>query len=107
MGSRYKVLGQAALAATTLTDVYTCPYQAVISSIVVCNRSGGAVTVRIGVAVAGAAGEDKQYLYYDKSVAANDSATLVVGITLGAGDVIRAYAASANISVNVFGAEIT
>lgn len=103
MGTR-RVLGQVALAATTLTNVYACPSYAEISSIVVCNRKAGAVAVRISVAVAGVADTNKQYLYYDKSVGANDS-IIIENITLGIGDIIRAYAAEAEISINVFGEE--
>lgn len=109
MAEVYKVLGQAALAATTLTDVYTVPAgkSAVVSTVFICNRSAGAVATRLSVAVAGAADDNKQYIYYGLSIPANDSISLTAGITLAATDVFRAYAASADISVNIFGSEIT
>jgi len=109
MAEALKVLGQAALAATTPTDVYTVPSgkSSVISTVFLCNRSAGAVAVRLSVAVAGAGADNKQYVYYDVSVPANDTLALTAGITLAATDVLRAYAASADISVNVFGSEIT
>jgi hypothetical protein len=107
MGTNYRVLGQVALGATTLTDIYRCPNYTVISSIVVCNRKNAAVVARISVAVAGATDDPKQYLIYDTSIPANDSLPCGQGITLGPGDVIRGYASSADISVNVFGGEIT
>jgi hypothetical protein len=105
----YKVLGQAALAATTLTDVYTVPAatSAIVSTIFLANRSAGSVAVRVAVAVAGAGDDSKQYLVYDQAVPANETLSITAGITLAATDVVRAYAASANISVNVFGTEIT
>lgn len=103
-----KVLGQAALAATTLTAVYTVPAltQAVVSSVTVCNRGATNATFRVSVSVAGAADDPKQYLYYDVALPANDSFVLTLGIALGAADIVKAYASTANVTVNVFGVEI-
>ncbi len=108
MATTPKVLGQEALAATTLTDVYTVPSatKAVVSTIVVCNR-GTATTFRVSLAKAGASDTTKQYLYYDQALPANATFTATVGIGLETTDVVRAYAASANVSVNVLGTEIT
>ena len=72
-----------------------------------CNRGGTATTFRLSVAAAGAADATKQYLYYDVSLPANDTFTATVGITLATTDVLRAYAGSANVSVNAFGVEVT
>lgn len=107
MAIESKVLGQAALAATTLTDVYTVPAdtEAVISSVVICNRSGTDRTFRLSVAVAGESDATKQYVAYDTTVPANDSVPVRLGITLAATDVIRAYGSTADLSVNVFGQE--
>lgn len=108
MAETRKVLGQSALAATTLTDVYTVPVatEAVISSVVICNRSATDTTVRLAVAEAGAVASDKQYLYYDLALPGNMTFIATIGITLGAADVLRAYAAAATVSVNVYGVEI-
>ena len=56
MPTTYKVLGQSAPAATTNTNLYTVPAasSAVISTIVVANRSAAAVTYRIAIRPAGA-----------------------------------------------------
>lgn len=104
-----KVLSQTAPGATTLTDSYTVPAltQAAVSSIVVCNRSGSDATFRVSVAVAGAADSTKQYVYYDLTIPANDTFIATVGVSLGAADVVRVYASSANLSFSVFGAEVT
>ena len=109
MADVLKVLGQVDTAATTVTTLYTVPDEAVttISSIVVANRTGSAITFRLSVHVAGASADDKQYLYYDKSVAANDSLTIVIGITLNQTDVLKVYASAVNMSFNVFGVETT
>jgi len=104
-----KVLGQVDTSATTVTTLYTVPDETVttISSIVVANRTGSAITFRLSVHVAGASADDKQYLYYDKSVAANDSLTIVIGITLNQTDVLKVYASAVDMSFNVFGVETT
>lgn len=103
-----KVLGQVALGATTLTAIYTVPAatEAVVSTITVCNRGTTDATFRVSVAVAGAADDPKQYLYYDLPLIAKDSFVLTLGIALGAGDIVKAYASTANVTVNVFGVEI-
>lgn len=107
MAETLKVLGQAALAATTLTDIYTVPAstQAVISSIQVAERSGVATTVRISIAPAGAADALAHYIRYDAALAANGEIEIKGGLTLAATDVIRAYAGAATVSVSIFGAE--
>lgn len=109
MASTYKVLGQSAPSATTLTDVYTVPAatSAIISTITVAERAGAVATFRLGIAVAGATGATKQYFAYDAALAANGTATFTLGISLAATDVVRAYASTGNLSVNVFGVELT
>ncbi len=103
----YKVLAQAAPAATANTDIYTVPAstQAVISTLHVANRSSSATTFRIAVRKAGAALTNAQYIAYDTTVAANDFVAFTMGISLAATDVITVYAATANLSFNVFGME--
>ena len=109
MPTIYKVLGQSAPAATTNTNLYSVPAatSAVISTIVVANRSVAAVTYRIAIRPAGAAIANQHYIAYDVSVGAADSTTLTLGITLAATDVITVYASTANLSFSVFGSEIT
>lgn len=109
MAETRKVLGQAALSATTLTDIYTVPAltQAVISSVIICNRSASAAIFRVSLAVAGAADVSKQYIYYDVTLPGNDTFIATVGITLGAADVLRAYTDSGSVSINVVGVELT
>jgi hypothetical protein len=108
MASVYKVLGQSAPAATTDTNVYTVPSatEAVISTIIIANRAATAGTFRLAVRPNGATIANQHYLAYDVPIAANDSTTLTLGITVDAADVITARCSSANMSVNVFGTEI-
>lgn len=108
MADTFKVLGQAAPAATTETDLYTVPSarSTTISTLTVCNRAATAATFRISIAVAGAATSNAQYIYYDQALDANSTWTATIGITLAASDVVRVYASTANLSFNAFGVEV-
>jgi hypothetical protein len=108
MASTYKVLAQSAPSATTNTDVYTVGSgkSAVVSTITVCNRAASSATYRIAIRVAGATIANEDYLAYDSTVPANDSIALTLGVTLAATDVVTVYASTANLSINLFGAEI-
>ncbi|MGE3175868.1 MAG: hypothetical protein AB7O32_00245 [Vicinamibacterales bacterium] len=107
MRSSRKVLGQAALAATTLTDVYTAPHGADVDglSVVVCNRSATATTFRVAVSPAGAAIDNKHYVFYDVELPGNETFSGQVGLMLGQTDVVRVYAAGGSVSVTVCGVE--
>ena len=109
MATAYKVLGQSAPTATTDTDLYTVPAatEAIISSLVVCNRSAADVTYRIAVRPAGAALATSHYVAYDVTVGASDSTTLTLGLALEATDVVTVYASTADLTFSAFGSEIT
>jgi hypothetical protein len=109
MATTYKVLGQSAPSATTATNLYTVPAatSAVVSTLVVANRSSTAATYRISIRPAGASQANQHYLAYDVGVGGGDSTTLTLGITLAATDVVTVYASTANLSFNLFGSEIT
>ena len=109
MANAYKVLAQSAPAATTATDVYTVPSatEAVVSTIIIANRAATAGTYRLSVRPNGAAQANQHYIAYDVPLAANDSTTLTLGITVDAADVVTAYCSSADMSVNIFGTEIS
>lgn len=109
MPTTYKVLGQVAPSATTLTTLDTVPSatSAVVSTIAVCNRAATAATYRIAIRPGGAAISNEHYIAYDSTVAANDTTMLTIGITLAATDVISVYASTANLSFNAFGSEIS
>ena len=105
----YKVLAQSAPSATTATDVYTVPAatETVISTIIIANRAASAGTFRLSVRPNGGTQTNAMYCAYDVPVAANDSTTLTLGITLDATDVITVYCSSADMSINIFGTEIS
>jgi hypothetical protein len=108
MAITYKVLAQSAPSATTNTDVYTVGSgkQATVSTITIANRGATSTTYRIAVRPDGATIANQHYIAYDATVPANDTVALTIGITCDAADVITVYASTANLSVNIFGAEI-
>jgi len=89
--------------------VYTVPSatEAVVSTIVVCNRGASAGTYRLAVRPNGATLANQHYLAYDVAVSANDALTITVGITLDAGDVLEAYASSGDMTFQAYGSEIS
>ena len=109
MANTYKTLGQSAPSAATLTTAYTVPSatQTIVSTIVVCNRSGTATSFRIAIRPDGAAISNEHYLAYDVEILGNEVYTFTIGATLDADDVISVYATLATLSFNVFGQEIS
>jgi hypothetical protein len=109
MAEAFKILGQSAPAATTLTDLYTVPSATftTLSSLTVCNRSATATTFRVSVAVAGATDAASQYIYYDQAIDGNSTYIATIGITLATTDKIRVYAGTANLTFNAFGVEVS
>ena len=107
MADVIKVLGQLAAAATTTETLYTVPNlaQTTTSSLVICNRTVGVLTYRVSIHVEGAGDDDKQYLYYDKTLAANESFSAVLGMTLGQSDVVKTYASDVGLTFTLFGVE--
>jgi glucose-6-phosphate dehydrogenase assembly protein OpcA len=109
MATTYKVLGQLAPSATTATTLYTVPSatSTVVSTITICNRAATSATYRIAIRIAGTTLANEDYLAYDSTVPANDTISLTLGVTLATTDVITVYASTANLSFNIFGAEIS
>lgn len=110
MANAYKILGQNHLTDTNLTDCYTVPAstEAVISTIILANITSSATTFRVALRPDGNSISDSMYIAYDVPLAANDSTTLTLGLTLNAADVVSVRAGDANaVSVNISGTEIT
>ena len=109
MADALKVLGQVDAGAGTLTTLYTVPGATSVSgsSLVVCNRNAVAVRFRASIAVAGAADDPKQYIYYDVLVQANDTFVATIGLTLAATDVVRVLSDIGGVSFSTFGVEVT
>lgn len=106
----YKVLGRLAAAATTEETLYTVPASsaAVVSTIVIANRSTSARTYRIAIKpTTGTTLGNDHYIAYDVSIAANDSTALTLGLTLAAGNTISCYASAASsLTFQAFGSEL-
>ena len=109
MTDAIKVLGQLDPSATTTTVLYTVPdlAQTTVSSLVICNRTGSAITFRVSVHVANASANDRQFLFFDESLAATTTRTVVIGMCLSQSDVLKVYASAVDVSFNLFGVETT
>jgi hypothetical protein len=109
MANVYKILGQNSPSATTETALYTVPSSTstVCSSIIVCNRGTTATTFRVSLSQAGASTASKDYIYYDVTVAGNDTFIATIGVTLATTDVVRVYSGNSNLSFQLFGTEIS
>jgi glucose-6-phosphate dehydrogenase assembly protein OpcA len=109
MPAAYKVLGQSNPTANTDTTLYTVPAatSAVVSSITVCNTTSSAITYRVAVRIAGATLATAQYIAYDATVGANDTAILTLGLSLAATDIITIRSSATNVAFHAYGTEIT
>jgi len=109
MATTYKVLGQSNPSATTLTSLYTVPSStsAVVSTITVANLAASSATFRIAVRPAAEAIANKHYIAYDITIAALDTLTLTLGLTLATTDVISVYASTATMAFSAYGSEIS
>lgn len=110
MATAYKILGRKASAATTLEELYAVPSatSTVVSTIVICNRASATRTYRIAVKPAtGTTIANEHYIAYDVPIAANDSVTLTIGMTLATLNAIHVYASAADLTFMAFGSEIS
>jgi hypothetical protein len=106
MADLWGALAQSAPAATTLTDAYTVPTgQNATVEVVICNR-GAAANIRLQHAINGAASANAQYLLYDYPLAASET-KVTARFTVRAGDVVRVYSSTGNVSFNINGIEET
>ena len=103
MANAYKVLGQVADAsANNVTLIADQDGETIVSTIVIVNREAAANTFRLAVRPGAATLANEHYLAYDTSIAANDSITLTLGITLADNDIITVGASDANVSFSAF-----
>lgn len=94
----------------TAANIYTCPSATatVISTVNVCNTSSTAATFTIGISTASATFQAAGYLFYQVSLAGNDSFTATIGATLDATNCFLVASSSAStVSFSVFGSEIS
>jgi hypothetical protein len=107
MATAYKVLGQIEGQANNV-NLYTVPTstEAIISTIIVCNRSTNSASYRIMVRPNNETLTTKHYIAYDVAIPANDTTALTLGIAMDAGDKLDVYSSNTNISFSAFGTEI-
>lgn len=109
MANAYKILGQVADASANDVELYLVPAstEAIVSTIVVANREGAANTFRIATKTDNSSVANTDYIAYDASIAANDTITLTLGVTLQTGAEISVGASDANVTFQAYGTEIT
>jgi len=109
MANVYKILGQVADASANDVELYLVPAstEAIVSTIIVTNRATAAKTFRIATKTDNSAVADTDYVAYDTSIAANDTITLTLGITLESGAEISVGASDANVTFQAYGTQIT
>ena len=108
MASSYKILGQLAPTAQSLSNLYIVPAStsAVASTLVICNTGTSATTARVACRPAGGAIAIQHYIIYDVLIPAGDSTFLTLGISLAETDVVSVYANVATLSFSLFGSEV-
>ena len=109
MANAYKILGQVADASANDVELYLVPAstEAVVSTIVVCNREAANNTFRIATKTDNSAVANTDYVAYDSVINGNDTITLTLGITLQAGSEISVGASDANVTFQAYGTQIT
>jgi len=97
------ILGQLAPSAATWTDLYTCPASTIAAvRIIVTNRGATDTSFRAAVSANGDAIVDKHWVAADKGIVGNDTGS-TISFVLSATDVVRVYAANANLSFTATG----
>lgn len=109
MPTLYKVLGQSAPAATTLTTLYTTPAltDTIVSTINVANLGSVQDTIRIAIRPAGAAIANQHYIAFGVPLAAGAVLQLTSGFTLDTTDVISVYSTTGTSAFSAYGSEIS
>lgn len=110
MATAYKYSQVQGTASTsTYATLYNTPSatEAVISSIVICNRSSSNVTVRIGLDTSAGTPGASEFLVYDAEIPGNDTISLTLGITLDASKYIRVSSSANTCTFSAFVSEIS
>lgn len=103
-------ISQAAIAvADTEQSLYTVPgsTEAVVSSIVICNRGGSKATYRWAIVPGGGAAGVANWQEYDSEVDANVSEFRTLGCTLPAAAEVRIQADTTDVSFSLFYVEVS
>jgi len=113
--TNFKILGQIATTANTLSNVYVVPSatSATIHSLTICNQNPLSINIDIAVRPSTESLATKHYILKNLSIPAADTYVLEPGIMLAANTVIAANTIGGNagsgatgVSVHVYGVEI-
>lgn len=109
MADTLKILGQKQPAANALDVLYTVPagVQTTITSLFVCNVSGGSSSFSIELAPAGAATATAQFIHFADTLSANTTFPVAAPIMLFAGDVVRVKSNDGNSVFTATGLEVS
>ena len=82
--------------------------QTVVSTLSICNNNAANVTCNVAFVPNGGTIGTNSYVVSGATLAYNDTMLLTLGFSLGtAGDTIKVYANTANVSFNLFGSEVS
>jgi hypothetical protein len=115
MANSYKILGQIAPTANTLTNAYsTSSASAVLNTIYICNQDTANANVDIIVRPTGVALANQHYILRQQNVMQAETLILNLNITMNSSTIIAANVAgrsgetkTPNCSISIFGVEIT
>lgn len=115
MPNSYKILGQIAPTANTLTNAYsTGSASAVLNTIYICNQDTANANVDLVVRPTGVALANQHYILRQQNLLAAETLVLNLNITMNTNTIIAANIATKsgeaktpNCSISVFGVEIT
>lgn len=95
--------------ATTNTTLYTVPTgkQAMLSRVLVANRSGTATSFRIALIESGGSIGNQHYIAFDIPINGNDTVNFGIGAGLNDGDSVVVYATLATLTFTPVGIEIS
>lgn len=104
MADKWSALAQSLPAATVLADAYTVPnLRRATVKVIICNQ-GTDATVRVSLALDGAADTNAQYLLFDFAIKAGETKS-TEQITVEDNDVIRVYSDTGTVVFNINGIE--
>lgn len=94
---------------STYATLYTTPAstEAVVSSLVVCNRAGSSATYRVGTDTSAGTPANEEFIVYDATIAANDTVCLTLGITLDPQKYLRVSSSASTVGFSAFLTEIS
>jgi hypothetical protein len=101
------MIAQRIPAAATVEDLYEVPTAKLVtwSTLVITNQNAAPSTVRVAVAIGGAADAASQYFIQDMLVPGKDSGPYAAtfGDELAEGDIVRVWAEHANVAFHLMG----